>query len=120
MAVFSYLYFNSYVAREVTVTVGGVLQARGAFQFTLPLPWCAKRSVAGRVWERSFRQRPFEYFAAIAVVPGDAMFATLQSTVSDRIRCQEQNVVGSQLGGQAVSAAASHFHRACASVARAV
>ncbi len=30
MAVFSYLYFNSYVAREVTVTMGGVLQARRA------------------------------------------------------------------------------------------
>ncbi|KAK9839682.1 hypothetical protein WJX81_005827 [Elliptochloris bilobata] len=29
MAMFSYLYFNSYVAREVTVTVGGVLQAAG-------------------------------------------------------------------------------------------
>lgn len=28
MAVFSYLYFNSYVAREVTFTVGSVLQVR--------------------------------------------------------------------------------------------
>lgn len=28
MAVFSYLYFNSYVAREVSVTVGSVLQVR--------------------------------------------------------------------------------------------
>ena len=27
MAVFSYLYFNSYVAREVGITVGGVLSA---------------------------------------------------------------------------------------------
>ena len=28
MAVFSYLYFNSYVAREVSVTIGSVLQVR--------------------------------------------------------------------------------------------
>jgi hypothetical protein len=36
MAVFSYLYFNSYVAREVTVTMGGVLQARRALPCALP------------------------------------------------------------------------------------
>ena len=37
MAVFSYLYFNSYVAREVTFTVGSVLQVRGpSLAFLLP------------------------------------------------------------------------------------
>lgn len=35
MAVFSYLYFNSYVAREVSVTVGSVLQVRHK-------PYCAE------------------------------------------------------------------------------
>ena len=41
MAVFSYLYFNSYVAREVGITVGGVLSA--AMQLnrcTVPLLVC--------------------------------------------------------------------------------